>query len=207
MFDKRLLIVPTLVVSTVVAGTIYLSLDKNTSQLAASANPVSYSATIDVSHPLYATNSSDYFAFGLHNVGAYGGLRPNNGGTLSTSLPAGYENYAFSWTAPASKSFQIYIENWDMKCEIGGVDHTLWGIPCAYKVELVYNKGGASYSVNAIPYYNWSKKSEVVDPKTNDVTVTYEDTNSSGDNTYWSVSMSASGTIYIRSMTIWYLCE
>ena len=207
MFDKRLLIVSALVVSTVVAGTIYLSLDKNASQLAVSAGPVSYSTTIDVNHPLYATDSSDYFAFGLHNAGAYGGFRPVEGGTLGFNLPDGYEDYAFSWTAPGSKYFQIFIKNWDMKCRIGGVEHTLWGIPGAYKVELVYNKGGASYSVNGIPYYNWAKKSEVVDPVTKDVTVTYEDTNSSGDNTYWSVSMSESSTMYVRSMTIWYTCS
>ncbi len=207
MFDKRLLIVPALVVSIVVAGTIYLSSDQKASPLATEAASIQYSATIDVAHPLYATDSKDYYAFGLHNAGAYGGLRPYDG-TLSTSLPAGYKNYAFSWTASASKPFNIYIENWSVECKVGGAGEvsTLWGIPNARKVELVYNKGGGSYSVNARPIGNWSKKSEETDPKTNDVTVTYEDDNSPGDNSSWSVSMSASSTIYIRSMTIWYLC-
>ena len=59
MFDKRLLIVPTLVVSIVVAGTIYLSSDQKASPLATEAASIQYSATIDVAHPLYATDSND----------------------------------------------------------------------------------------------------------------------------------------------------
>ncbi len=211
MFDKRLLIVPALVVSTVVVGTIYLCSDKNTSQLAASADPVSYSVTIDVNHPLLPTKSDTNYAFRLHNDGAYSALYVPQVGTLSTTLPAGYEGYVFSFTAQNNTYFEVRTKIWESTDYVEGVK--LWGIPNPTKVELVYNDAGENLTLNAVPYPSnkWGTRQteQVKNGGKTDTRISYTVKDSSVASTSWSTSIATAGlhTIYVRSMTIWYTCS
>ena len=209
MFDKRVLIVPALVVSTVVAGTIYLSSDKNTSQLSVSADPVSYSVTIDVNNPLLRTQSDTVYAFRLHNAGAYSALKaPNSEAISTTNLPEKYKDYLFSFTTQSRTFFSMKITGGEYTdYEIGGVKQTLWGIPHPTKVQLVYNDDGKNLTANTVPYPsdNWKKTEDL---QNGDKSISYTIINSSRATTSWDTSIDAEmgGTIYVRSMTIEYTC-
>ena len=212
MFDKRLLIVPALVVSTVVGGAIYMSADKKT-QLAVSADPVLYSATIDVDHPLLPTQYKTTYAFKLNNPGAYGAFKVTESTAISTDLPKDKKEYAFSWTAFDRSCFQIIIKVWkETYYEIDGVGETLWGIPNPTKVELIYNDAGNNLAVDTKPLYgsNWGNE-QIVNLPNGDKSISYTVIDPSVASTYWSTCIntdtSGGGTIYVRSMTIWYTCS
>ncbi|MBO6285128.1 MAG: hypothetical protein J6O18_02295 [Bacilli bacterium] len=205
MFDKRLLIVPALVVSTVVVGTIYLSSDKNASQLTVSADPVSYSVTIDVDHPLLPTQDKTMYAFKLHNAGAYGALNAPSSEAIKT-LPEGHAGYVFSFTTQSRTFFSMKIRGGEYTdYEIGGVKQTLWGIPHPTKVQLVY-KGAVTVNTTPYPGNNWEK---TVQTQNGDTTVSYTIKDSSVTTTSWDTSIENDngGTIYVRSMTIEYTCS
>ncbi|MBO5528196.1 MAG: hypothetical protein J6A47_02615 [Bacilli bacterium] len=211
MFDKRLLIVPALVVSTVVVGTIYLSSDKNASQLSVFADPVSYSVTIDVDHPLLPTQDETMYAFRLHNAGAYGALKAPSSEAIKT-LPEGHAGYVFSFTSPNQSFFSVKVkEGGSTDYEIGGVKRTLWGIPHPTKVKLVYNDGGKNLTANTLPYpaNNWQEQQTEGEVLQNgDKSISYAIKDPSVATTSWDTSINTgSGTIYVRSMTIEYTCS
>lgn len=212
MFNKRLLIVPALVVSTVVVGTIYLSSDKNPSQLTVSAGIASYSVTIDVNHPLLPAQDKTNYPFRLHNTGAYSALYVSKSGALSTTLPAGYEDYVFSFTTDDDSYFQMRTKNWESTDYVEDVKQTLWGIPNPTKVELVYNDAGENLTLNAVPYpsskWGTQQTEQVKNGDKTDTRISYTDNDPSVASASWSTSIATAGlhTIYVRSMTVWYTC-
>ena len=170
-----------------------------------------YTAVINSSNRLKATDTGNRYGFQLHGNDEYGCFYFGQY-WFDVNPTEAYSDYILSWTMPEGKDssyFQISVcdrgEELANKYKIDGKDYYLRGFPGAYRVTTVY-----SLSDPDLRFYTrgnsggWTETSKTIDG--NLITLVTEKTSESSSMRFdW--ILSNPGTVYIKSITIEYTCE
>ena len=173
--------------------------------------PNHYTAVIDSSNRLKATDQSDRYAFQLHGNDEYGCFYLASY-WFEINPKGKYSDYIMSWTKPSDTNasyFQIFVcdrgEELPNLYEVDGKEYYLRGFPGAYKVTTVYSLSDPNLDVQLRGNVGgWQQTSRVVDGDL--ITeVTEKESGSSSSRFDW--ILWDTGTIYIKSIKIEYTCS
>ena len=204
MKSKKILMF-SIAAASVLSTAAIMMVGKAGADLLVEASEKEYVATIDKDNPLILVSSSgsiSRYAFRLHGGEEYGYAYISNTDSYSTTLPEGYEDYAFSWTYDGTYYLAIFMEARTAEYTVAGQKKILRGFPGAYKFETVLaNPSGIG--VRADPGSGWSNSSETVGSDTV-ITATKNDSGSSSNQ--YNLYAKNEGTFYVKSIKVYYRC-
>jgi|GEM_PF-6071355 len=208
MFTRKTILISLLLACTALTGTVFL-VNGPMRQLSIAGNEVGdYMVVIDKDHPFLPTSTSSVYGFELHDGGNYGYMSVTSTSCLSMdNLPEEYSDYLLSWTASDNYGMRINYNTAPSDYYIGGIKHTLYNFPDAYKVEMFFaNPQGCTINAGT---YGWNDTEETIDPDKHVVKETWTIKTGVYTANYWHAGIDSKGyteSFYIKSIKIWYTC-